>query len=104
MTTTATASREWHWKYFVDLLAEETFSRVRIHFGKDGYPTHFIVRARTENGPWKILKEDKNCQRTTVEIKVDQQKARFIEVESVKPDSPKQKGNCMAIAELEVLK
>ena len=104
MNTKAMASNEWNWKYFVDLLKDEPFSRIKIYFGKDSYPTHYIVRARAENDEWQTLKEDKDCKGGTVDFQFNQLKSRYIEIESVKPDGPNQKGNSMSIAELEVLR
>ena len=38
----------------------------------------------------------------TVDIQFGELKSRYIEIESVKPDGPNQKGYSMSIAELEV--
>ena len=102
MNTKAMASKEWSWKYFVDLLTDESFSKIKIHFGKDRYPTHYVVRVRAEGGDWQTLKEDDGGKGGTVDIQFGELKSRYIEIESVKPDGPNQKGYSMSIAELEV--
>lgn len=94
----------WSWVYLVDLLREETFSRIRIRFGKDSYPTHFVVRVRTENGRWQQLLEKTDGDGSPVDIRFDARKARHVSIESIKPDGPDQKGYAMSIAELEVLR
>ena len=104
MNTKAMASNEWSWKYFVNLLTDESFSRIKIHFGKDRYPTHYIVRVRAEGVDWKTFKEDDGGKGGTFDMQFNQLKSRYIEIESVKPDGPNQKGYSMSIAELEVLR
>ena len=100
--TKAMASNEWGWKYLIDLLKEEEFSRIKIRFSKDTYPTHFIVRVRSENSPWQQVLEKTDGNGSPVDLRFDKLEARFIEVEAVKPDGPNQKGSQMSIVELEV--
>jgi hypothetical protein len=94
----------WSWIYLVDLLKEETFSRIRIRFGKDGYPTHFVVRVKTEDGRWKQVLEKKDGDGSPVDIRFDELKARHVSIEAIKPNGPSQVGYSMSITELEVFK
>ncbi len=100
-STLAMGSRFWDWAYLVDLLESQYINRIVLSFDKERFATHYQVWASEDGLTWRMVKEDKHARGGKVVIPCTKQKARYIRVESVKPDGPGQEGYSMAITELQ---
>lgn len=99
--TAACGAYEWAWTYQVDLGENHTLKRVVIRFG-EGYATEYRVSLSMDGVSWKTVAEVKDGVGGVCEHLVEAVEARYVRVESIKPDGPGQPGVQMSIAELEV--
>ncbi len=98
--STACGAYEWAWTYQVDLGDSTPLKRVVIRFG-EGYATEYRVSLSVDGASWKSIAEVKDGKGGVCTFPVDSVEARYVRVESIKPDGPDQPGIQMSISELE---
>ncbi|MEI6150256.1 MAG: alpha-L-fucosidase, partial [bacterium] len=101
-TTQAQASDEWSWTYHVDLGAVHPLNRVVIAFDKDGFATEYKVKLSADGLIWTTVAHVKDATGGKPEHTFAATTARYVRIQALKPDGPNQKGQKMAVLELEV--
>jgi len=102
MTTAAQGANEWAWTYEVDLEDVHRVWRIVIHMER-GYATEYRVHLSADGAQWTTVADVTGCEGGRLEHTLDDPiDARYVRIQSIKPDGPNQPGAQMSIAELEV--
>jgi hypothetical protein len=99
--TCAQGGGDWAWTYQVDLQAIHSLTRLVTHFLKTSYATDFKVLLSADGQSWAEIAHIVDNKEMDHEFSIDKTAARYIRIQSLKPDGPNQPGGQMAIAELE---
>ena len=100
--TAARASGEWPWTYEVDLLQPLKIQRVKVSFLASAYATELRVQVSADRSAWQTVGEAANLTGAPFEATFAPVLARYVRVCAVKPNGPDQRGEQMAVAELQV--
>jgi hypothetical protein len=102
LATGVAAGESWAWIYEVDLKSLCSINHIRVTFSSMGYPTEYRILISEEGKEWKQLADVTNAKGEPHESEFAPSQARYVRVQSLKPDGPNQVGLQMIIAELEV--
>jgi len=102
LSTKAQGANHWAWSYQVDLQALHSVRRVVIHFGETCWATEYKLHLSGDGVEWQEMAHVTECEGGAREHALPPTSARYIRIESIKPDGPGQPGLQMSIAELEV--
>ena len=100
--TLAVGGGEWAWSYKVDLKKVHTVRRIVVQFGEKLWATQYRVLTSQDGIEWTTVVVDDAGTPGTHVFNIAPIQARFVRVQSLKPDGPNQTGGQMAIAELQV--
>jgi len=102
LNTSALAANEWPWTYEVDLLEPRAVRRVKVTFATRGFATELRVQLSAEKKTWQTVANAADLDGSPYAAEFAPAKTRWIRVSALKPNGPNQKGQQMAIAELEI--
>jgi hypothetical protein len=100
--TTAAGAYSYAWTFEVDMERVWLIDRVVVNFNLQGYATEYNILVSDDGETWQNVVHTTNDRGGVHEHKIPPIEARFIRVQSVKPDDANQPGAQMSIAELEV--
>lgn len=100
--TLAVGGSEYAWSYKVDLKKVHTVRRITVVTGETLWATRYRLLTSQDGKEWTTVVIDDDGTAGTHVFNVAPIEARFVRVQSLKPDGPNQTGLQMAIAELQV--
>jgi hypothetical protein len=100
--TKTAAGGEWPWTYHVDLGVVHPLNRVVITFDKDRFSTEYKVNLSADGQTWTTVAHVKDAMGGKPEHTFAATSARYVRIQSLKPDDGNQTGTTMTIVELEV--
>ncbi len=110
MPNTFAAGGEWAWTYHIDLEQIYPIREIRLTFARggyptifaeEGYPTEYKVNISTDGFSWQTVAQDSEAIGEPVVVEMPPTDVRYIRVLGIKPNTPKQRGGQMCIAEVE---
>ena len=101
--TQARAAGEWAWSYAVDLIRETKVKRINLAFGKNAFATHYTVELSKDGLHWTTVHEVKQGDGSPLKLTLPKSiEARWVKVKALTPNKENQKGEQMAVSELQV--
>jgi hypothetical protein len=99
----AVGGGEWAWSYKIDLQHVATIRRIVAVFGRKHWATEYKFLVSVDGKEWKTVAEVAgNTDGGPKEHTFAPTQARFVRIQSLKPDGPDQPGVQMGIADLQV--
>lgn len=99
---TAQAAGEYAWSLLIDLQSLSSIKRSIIHFSLKSFPTHYAILSSIDGKTWQKLVDREITQGGIYDDNFGSSRARYIKIESIKPDMPNMAGIQMSIAEFEL--
>jgi hypothetical protein len=100
-TTWAEPDSEYQWTYQVDLGNLHKLRKVAVTFAPQRFATEYRISVSPDGANWHTVAEKRGCTGGREYHEFAPTKARYVRVQSLKPDAAGQEGNRMAVAELE---
>jgi len=100
--TVAAAGYHWAWTYWLDLEGDKNINKITLKFADGGWSTDFAINLSNDGKTWTTFKHIDNSKNEKFFSFEVNKSARYIQVQSFKPDGEGQTGGQMAVAELQV--
>jgi len=99
----AAGGGNWNWRYQIDLKNIYSVDKINVYFGENGFSTSYEVLVSTDSVNWQLVyKDENNKDGGWKNIKLaNPVKARYLRIDSLKPNGPGQFGGQMCVAEFE---
>ncbi len=93
---------EWPWQLEVDLGAMREFRKVQVNYRHGNYATRLRLSVSQDGREWRAVAERDNADPSRTMLEFPVARARYVRCAALKPDGEGQRGEQMAITEIDV--